>query len=198
MRAALVLAALLPASTAAAGHGGVFVPPLRVDVGPAVSQLDDDPAFQCVAGIHWASVYPNGRARIDVGVGLVSTTHGEGDPPPGARVAPPDDALSLVGGYVEVATRTAGTGWWRTWVGTRVESGQATRGGERSGFVGVATRISTEAYVAGGSSGGSALVLGVGAIGVYGEVGLRRIDEVGDDVTVSAGLTMRVPLILGN
>jgi hypothetical protein len=184
-----------------AGHGGVVIPPVRVDLGPSTSAVDDAPALQVVAGVQWASVYPRGRARIDAGFGVVSVSRADPEPPPGdpehvAAIAG-GDPLELLGGYAEVATRAAGTGWWRTWVGTRIESGRASLGGRSSGYVGVATRVSVEAFVAGSSSSAGALVLGVLAIGVYAEVAVRRIDGVGDDVAASAGASFRIPLIIG-
>ena len=95
-------------STAHAGGGGAFLPPMRVDVGPSVSSIEDAPAGQVVAGIHWASVYPKGKAGFDVGIGIVSTFRGtDDDATATARVTDPmaeaDDPLGVFGGYVEVA-----------------------------------------------------------------------------------------------
>ena len=179
---------------ARAGSGG-FVPPMRVDVGPEVSSVEPSPGFQCVAGIHWASLYPKPKANIDVGVGIVSTTRSEAEP---MKQVHTPDPLELFGGYVEVATRTNGNGWWRNWVGTRVESGGAWLDHRRHRYVGVATRVSTEAFVSGASSGGGGGVIGVLAVGFYGELSARRIDDVGNDFGVSMGVTMRVPLIAAN
>jgi hypothetical protein len=205
-RAAIVmgmLAAAWPAGDALASDC-IFIPPVRVDVGPATSQLDATAAFQTVAGIHWASVYPKGKARFDVGVGIVSISRLEEEPPAmttdpeaTARRGPVSEPLELTGGYVEVAARTAGNHWWRTWVAGRVESGRATRDGEHEMYVGFAARVSTEAYLAGMDGGGNALVMGVAAIGVYGELAVRRHDQLGDDLTASAGLSFRIPLIVG-
>ena len=195
----VVAAVTLLPSVAAAGRG-VFIPPMRIDVGPSISHAE--PAAQVVAGIHWASVYPNHRANIDIGVGMISAS-GFGDEPGDAggaaeRTIAPEEGLELVGGYVEVATRVAGAKWWRSWVGTRVESGRATLDGRPSAFVGVATRASTELFVAGADSGGSSVMMGVFAIGIYGEVAVRRVDDVGDDLGASVGLSMRLPLIIAN
>lgn len=196
---AVAAVTLLP-SIAAAGRGGI-IPPMRIDVGPSISHVETEPAFQVVAGIHWASVYPNSKANIDIGVGVISASHTSDEGEDGSvsqRVLEGDQPLSLIGGYVEVATRVAGNGWWRNWVGTRVESGQASLHGRDHGFVGVATRISTEAFVAGADSGGGGAIIGVFAIGFYGEVAVRRIDDVGDDIGASVGLTMRLPLIVAH
>jgi hypothetical protein len=197
---AAAAAVLLLPSVAAAGRGGL-IPPMRIDVGPSISHAETEPAFQVVAGIHWASVYPNHRANIDVGVGIISASHFSDEAEDGTvseRVIAPDEPLSLIGGYVEVATRTAGGRWWRSWVGTRVESGQASLNGRDTGFVGVATRVSTEAFVAGADSSSGGAVIGVFAIGLYGEVAVRRIDEVGDDIGASVGLSMRLPFIIAH
>lgn len=197
MRRALVLVLLLLPAVAHAGSGG-FVPPMRIDVGPAVSGTAGDPAMQVVAGIHWASVYPKPKAGIDVGIGIVSTSHPGRDTEPAgvARTsAPAASPLELFGGYVEVATRTAGSSWWRTWVGTRVESGRASLDSTNHGFIGIATRISTEAFVGGASSDSRSVFVGVFAVGFYGEISARRIVGLGSDLGASVGLTFRLPLI---
>jgi hypothetical protein len=190
---------LLP-SLAHAGSGG-FVPPMRIDLGPEVSSEDRAPAFQVVAGIHWASLYPKPKANIDVGIGIVSDTRSNPDDTTvmtadgRAFAVPGEERLQLFGGYVEVATRTAGNGWWRNWVGTRIESGGATLDHQKHPYVGVATRVSTEAYVAGGSGGGNGVLVGVFAVGFYAELSARKIADVGNEYGASVGVTMRVPLI---
>jgi len=196
---AIVVVGLL-ASVAHAGSGAL-VPPMRIDLGPAMSKLAPMPGFQLVAGVHWASLTPSPRASIDVGIGMIGTLRRSSDQaeagaPSNARAVEPAP-LSLIGGYLEVATRTNGNGWWRTWVGSRLESGRASQDGLGHAFVGVATRISTEAYLtAAGGGGGGGLVVGALAIGLYAEVAARRFDSLGNDVGVSAGLSMRIPLII--
>ena len=154
------LAGAVVPSTAHAGGGGAFLPPMRVDVGPSVSSIEDAPAGQVVAGIHWASVYPKGKAGFDVGIGIVSTFRGtDDDATATARVTDPmaeaDDPLGVFGGYVEVAARTAGNGWWRNWVGMRVESGRAGWDHRSRPYVGLAARVSTEAYLSGAAGAAS-------------------------------------------
>jgi hypothetical protein len=197
---AAAAAVLLLPTVAAAGRPGM-IPPMRIDIGPSISHEETEPAFQVVAGIHWASVYPNHKANIDIGVGIISASHFSDEAEDGTvseRVISHDEPMSLIGGYVEVAARTAGGRWWRSWVGTRVESGQASLDGRDHGFVGVATRVSTEAFVAGADSSSSGVVLGVFAIGLYGEVAVRTIDDVGNDLGASVGLSMRLPLIVAH
>jgi hypothetical protein len=194
----VIVAAL--GGTAQAGNGG-FVPPLRIDTGPAVSALETEVGVQSVIGIHWASLYPKGTASFDVGIGLITSFVPTDDAEPQPYAARElssthrDEPLSLIGGYVEVAKRTAGNSWWRTWVGLRVESGQADKDGRSKPYVGVAARYSTEAYLPAAESGSGGGVLGVLAIGLYAELAGRRIDVIGDDVTASIGLSFRVPLI---
>jgi hypothetical protein len=101
----------------------------------------------------------------------------------------------VLGGYVEVAYRPAGSSWWRTWVGTRIESGRAALDGAHHGYVGVATRVSTEAFVGGAASENRAILVGVFAIGLYAEVSARQVVDVGDDIGASVGVSMRVPFI---
>ncbi len=195
----IVLVAAL-GGVAHAGRGG-FVPPLRIDSGPAVSSIEPEVGVQTVIGIHWASLYPKGTASFDVGIGFISSFVPTGDDDAGASSAAVargthgDEPMSLIGGYLEVAARTDGNSWRRTWLGMRVESGSASRNGRSGGYVGVAARVSTEVYTAGSGGGGGGAIMGVLAAGVYAELAARRIQTIGDDVTASVGLSFRVPLI---
>jgi hypothetical protein len=173
--------------------GLILIPPARVDIGATATGLDEHPAFQLVAGVHWASLSPTPGTRIDVGAGVVSLS-GSGPDDPADKM---DDRLHLVGGYVEVATRPAGNGWWRTWAGVRVEAGEVERAGEDGEYVGIAARVTSEAYLQGMDGGGNALVLGTLAIGVYAEAAARQIDGVAADLAISAGLSFRIPFIIG-
>lgn len=198
--AGIVAVVLITAGTAHAGGG--FVPPMRVDLGAAFSETEHDVGGQVVAGIHWASLYPK-KTYLDVGIGIVSASFGgPEDPPaptPNARPAPVRDPLSIIAGYVEVATRPSGNGWWRTWVGTRVEAGQAAKDGDAQGMVGVAVRGSAELWIGGASSGGGGGMIGVAALGVYAELSGRRLsDDDRNDLGASVGVSFRVPLIAAN
>jgi hypothetical protein len=205
VRAILLAVVLVAVPSIAYAGDGFFVPPMRLDWGPQMSSKDTEPAFQTVAGIHWASLYPKPRANIDVGIGIVVTNHMDGSDDDAAAstmsrttraaVRPTPEALSMFGGYVEVATRTNGNGWWRDWVGTRVESGRAELDHAPHPYVGVATRFSTEAFVAGAASASNGGIIGVFAIGFYAELSARTIKDVGTDWGASLGLTMRLPLI---
>ena len=195
-------ALLLTAGVAHASHGGALIPPVRVDVGSALSGTQAEPGMQLLAGIHWASLYP-GDTPIDLGVGLVSTHFGPfGDADATsegarARAASSAEPLELLGGYAEAALRHGGARWWRGWLGTRVEWGKAALDGRDHDFLGVATRCTVEIF--GGTAGGdsrNAFVLGTAAIGAYAEVSARRIETVGIDVGASVGMTFRVPFIV--
>lgn len=195
----LVGVASIVLGLAAPAHaGGGFVPPMRVDLGPAfTSSVDHEVGGQVVAGIHWASLYPK-KTYLDVGVGIVSTSFG-GPEEPRSKTGPVRDPLSIFGGYVEVASRPSGNGWWRTWFGTRVEGGRAAKDGDSQGMVGVAARLSAELWVGGASGGSGGGVIGVGAIGVYTELSARRLSEDdANELGASMGLSFRVPMIAAN
>jgi hypothetical protein len=174
--------------------GLILIPPARVDFGATATGMDDHPAFQLVAGVHWASLAPTPGTRIDVGAGVVSLYGPGSDEDPTDKM---DDSLHLTGGYVEVATRPAGNDWWRTWAGVRVEAGEVERAGEDGEYVGLAARVTTEAYLPAVDGGGNAMIFGMLALGVYGEVAVRSIDGVAVDLALSAGLSVRIPFIFG-
>lgn len=192
---------LVMAATATAHAGGGFVPPMRIDLGTAVSGSEHALGGQLVAGIHWASVYPK-KTYLDVGIGIVSTSFGGPEEPAprktGVRPGPVRDPLSIFAGYVEVATRPSGNGWWRTWIGTRIEAGQGARDGHDQGMVGVAVRASAELWAGTATSDSGGGLLGVGAIGLYGELSARRFEDDADDLGASVGFSFRVPLILAH
>jgi hypothetical protein len=173
--------------------GLILIPPARVDVGATATGLDDHPALQLVAGVHWASLSPTPGTRIDIGAGVVSLS-GTGPDDPTDKM---DDSLRLTGGYVEVATRPAGNGWWRTWAGVRVEAGEVARADTDGEYVGMAARVTTEAYLSGIDGGGNALIIGTLALGIYGEAAVRQIDGTAVDLALSAGLSIRIPFMFG-
>jgi len=200
MRTAGIASVILITLAGTAHAGGGFVPPMRVDMGAAFSESEHDLGGQVVAGIHWASLYPK-KTYLDVGLGFVSTSFGGPEDPPTMHASSRPrvrDPLSIFAGYVEVATRPSGNGWWRTWVGTRVEAGQGSRDGDDQGMIGVAVRASAELWIGGASSGSGSGMMGVGAIGLYGEMSARRFVDDSDDLGASVGLSFRVPLIAAN
>jgi hypothetical protein len=174
--------------------GLILVPPARVDLGATATGMHDHPAFQLVAGVHWASLMPTPKTRIDVGAGVISM-YGPGSDEDALDKM--DDSFHLTGAYVEVATRPAGNDWWRTWAGVRVEAGQVERAGDDGDYVGMAARVTTEAFFSGTDGGGNAVIIGTVALGIYGEAAVRQIDGVAIDLALSAGLSIRIPFMFG-
>lgn len=200
MRTAGIVAGVLITLSGTAHAGGGFLPPMRVDLGAAFSESEHDVGGQIVAGIHWASLYPK-KTYLDVGLGVVSTSFGGPEDPPTMHTSarPRErDPLSIIAGYVEVATRPSGNGWWRTWVGTRVEAGQASRDGDDQGMVGVAVRGSAELWLGTAASGSGGGIFGVAALGVYGEMSARRFEDDANDLGASFGFSFRLPLVAAN
>jgi hypothetical protein len=195
----LVAAALLLLPTAAHAGSGFFSPPLRLDYGAAASLGAPSPSAQLAVGLHWASVDPRRDGRLDLGGGLIlrSAMLGAEEPTHEAGVdVTPVGAASLAGGYLEGAWRVAGGGSWRGWVGVRGERGWARLGKVEGAYTGVALRVSAEVFAPLVGGGNNGIICGAFALGLYGEIALRRIDDVGDDVGISLGLSGRLPLIL--
>lgn len=185
------------AGAAEASHGGVFIPPLEVELGHAIAGAADGGTLestQLLVGISWASIYPR-PTPIDVSVGVICSMY----PAPtvaAARTAGPPPAADVdSGGYVDVAVRTASGPHWRMWAGAR---GELIDQGERSAL-GVAARASMELWaptVGGDSHGpGIAMFLGTVAVSAWAEAGVREQPR-GVASFVAAGLGMRIPLII--
>lgn len=201
--AALVV--LLAASTAHASGGVLGVPPAEVDVGAGVpigAATAVGPSTEVLAGIHWASLYWH-PTHFDVGIGYVGSFRSL---LPGSSLRTTDGAdtaanrLSLDGGYLSLGYTLESHRHWRTWLDARVEAMDGSINGASVPVLGAAMRVSSELFSAGaaaaGGSGGGALVAGTFAIGVYVEATHRDLPpELGPN-GVTAGITMRIPLLL--
>ncbi|MBV8760924.1 MAG: hypothetical protein JO257_26755 [Deltaproteobacteria bacterium] len=205
MKLAAVAAVLLVASTASAGRGGaIAIPPAEVDVGagsPIGAAAATGPSTEVLAGIHWASLYWH-PTKVDVGFGYVGSFRPV-LPGYAARTDAPDaidNELRLNGGYLSLGYAIESHEHWRTWLDARIETLHASVNQQTFNALGAALRVSTEVFVAGaagaGGHGGGALVAGTFALGVYVEAVHRDLPaELGPN-GVSAGLSMRIPLIL--
>lgn len=182
------------AGSAEAGRGGVFVPPVEVELGHAVTADADggqNEATQLLVGLSWASLYPK-PTPIDFSVGFISTFRPADDTMATARVVEPEEIESTVGGYIDVAVRGAAGKHWRTWVGAR---GELMDHG-RVSALGGAARASVEIWTGTAAGGNNALILGTVALSAWAETGLREQPYGGAASFVAAGLGMRLPLIV--
>jgi len=201
--AALVV--LFVASTAHAKGGVLGVPPAEVDVGAGVplgAAAAVGPSTEVLAGIHWASLYWH-PTHFDVGIGYVGSFRSA---LPGYSLRATDvtdtdaNRLSLNGGYLSVGYTIESHRYWRTWLDARVEAMDGSINGASFPVLGSAMRVSSELFTAGaaaaGGGGSGALVAGTFAIGVYVEAVHRDLPpELGPN-GVTAGITMRIPLLL--
>lgn len=203
MKLAVVAVVLLAASHAHAGSGAIAVPPMEVDVGAGspVGAAVAGPSTEVLAGIHWASLYWH-PTKIDVGIGYVGSFR---PVLPGyearSTIDPSsDNVLRLDGGYVSLGYAIESHRYWRTWLDARVETLHGQVNQTSFNALGAALRISTEVFasgaVGGGGGGGGVLCAGTFALGVYVEAVHRDLPaELGAN-GLSAGLSMRIPLIL--
>jgi len=205
---ALVLAVILCLPASSARAGGAFVPPSRVDVSPVTMTSGGQPSvgFHLTAGLHWASVSPNPKTWLDVGIGYIH----ESLPREGCHIrptpcAPPvvmhtePDPMQIHGVYFELAKRMTGTRHERSWLGARAEVLFADIGGETRTGAGITARAAWEllATIKGGGNNGAAI--GAFAIGAFVELGYRRLPGGERGVATMAGLSTRLPFIaVGN
>jgi hypothetical protein len=206
MRAWLVAAVIAVSSqTAFASGGAIVIPPIEVDVG-ASAPFDGaaliGPSTELLAGVHWASLAWK-PTSVDVGFGYVGSFR-HLRPGYTERATTMDDgppSLTLQGAYADVAYAIENQPHWRTWLAARIETLHVDADQRSFNALGAALRISSEIYVAGagGASGGGSMGLFAGAlaVGVYVEAVKRDLPAELGSVGVSAGLTLRVPFILG-
>ncbi len=198
--------ALLGLGGCLAGRGGGLILPARYDVGGYASDRGGG-GFHGAAGLHWASMSSNPRTPVDVGLGwVVERQPGEEGPapadgvarttttapPPGGTMTQVNDGVTTHGPYVEIARRISGSRHQRTFVGGRAEWLFRDDGtGSKSG-VGLTARISQELFATTRERGRSGAASGAFALGLFLELGHRRIDDFSED-TIVAGLSFRLP-----
>jgi len=193
----VLLAYLAIASTAHAGSA--VLPPLKVDLGTiAMSDRQSERATGTALfiGINVATIYPK-RIGFDVGIGYVGTfipaeeTHTHWSAEAGATT-PSDRLVSSHGAYVDLSVLAHERPNLRTWVSGRTE---LLRSAGRS-VMGIATRVSTELWSGIKVGGRGGLGVGVFALGLWAEMGVRQLAGGGLARQVSAGVSARVPLFL--
>jgi hypothetical protein len=180
--------------SAAAGRGGVFIPPVEVELGHAVTADADggqNESTQLLVGISWASLYPK-PTPVDVSVGVISTFQPAAPAMSSTRVIHADETDSAVGGYIDFGVRGAAGKNWRTWIGGR---GELMDHG-RVSALGGAARASVEVWAGTAAGGNNAFIVGTVALSAWAETGLREQPYGGAASFVAAGLGMRLPLIV--
>ncbi len=193
----LSLLILTMSATAHAG-GGAFLPPLKVDVGSMA--MSDDRGVEATGsvvfvGLNLATIYHK-RTSFDVGLGYVGAFPAQTDAHV-ARVASGDSAMTesipaFNGGYLELSVLAHELSHVRTWVSGRTE---LLRSQERTSL-GVATRVSAELWSGIALRGRGGMGLGVFALGLWAEIGVRQSPLGGTVRQASVGLSGRMPLFL--
>lgn len=171
----------------------MFVPPLELSLGRAMSGAPDGPGAttQLTVGLSWASLYPK-PTPVDVQIGVVVTTVPVRGERLLARASEPVDTECLAGGYVLVAARGAAGRHWRTWMAAR---GELVDLGDDPGL-GAAARASIELWVGDTHRDEHVHGIGVGAISAWAELGVREQPADGVATFVAAGLGFRLPLMV--
>jgi len=201
---ALISVLLLCSTATSAGADGAFVPPSRIDVSPVTMISGSQPTvgFHLTTGLHWASVSPNPKTWLDVGVGYIheslALNHCRVPRPPcgvPGAARPTDDPLSVHGAYFELSKRMTGTRHHRTWLGARAELLFAEVDGQTRTGAGITGRAAWELFTTVKSGGGGGVVIGALALGLFLELSYRRLPGGVRGVATTAGLSTRLPLI---
>ncbi len=194
------LVVLLMSKTEALAGGG-FLPPVAVDVGSTVLSIGKGTVRTggvLTAGVKWATIYPK-RTSFDVGVGYVGTFVHQSESGPKhtqARQAPGTEGslTNMHGGFLEFAGLAKERSHARAWVSTRAELLRS--GGENA--IGFATRVSAELWTGLTHTSRGGAIYGVGALGLWTEMGLRRLPSHGLVRQVSVGLSVRLPVVVAS
>jgi hypothetical protein len=201
------------AAAALSGCLPFAVPPARVDVGPTVigGAGEARPGVRVQAGAHMASGESRRDTDFDAGIGYVFERVELTDAERALafmRAEPaerPGGAISH-GAYVELAHRIARARYHRTWLAVR---GERLVPSEtflaRDASLGVTGRIEWELYapaVGGGSDGDgcgfiAALAYGTAAAGFFVESGARLTPDGSTAFVATAGLSVRLPAMVG-
>ncbi len=182
LRSVVVLGVLAVASRASAG--GMFVPPLEVEVGVVSIASSSGPsaiARQWMVGVSWASGNPR-SPLVDVSIGVISTS--QGGPPR------PTESVDATGGFLDVALGVRTGRHWRTWAGVRGEL----MGTEGVGILGLTGRASAELWRGVNAEGRNSILLGAFALTAWVELGIRERPDRSLARTAAAGLGVRLPM----
>lgn len=200
----LVLAVILCVPAAEAHADGAFLPPARLDVSPVTMFEGGAPraGFHLTTGIHWASVTPNPKTWLDVGIGYIHerlpgiACHVPTSPC-GVPVAtrPEPDPLLVHGAYLELSKRMGGTRHRRSWLGARAELLFADVHGSTRAGAGLTARAAWELFATIKAGGNGGVAMGAFAVGAFLEVSYRRLPDGERGVATMAGLSTRLPLI---
>lgn len=177
--------------------GGGFAPPIAVDFGSSVLSAKEGTVRTgtvLTVGLKWATIYPK-RTSFDVGIGYVGTMIRTDDAPAhrsSKAPAPRNTLSSMHGGFLEFSGLAAERSHARAWVSGRAELMRS----NDEAVLGIATRLSAEVWTGLSHSSHSGGVYGVGALGVWTELGVRRLPSLGLVQQVSVGLSVRLPVVV--
>jgi len=141
--------------------------------------------------LSWASVHPNRKNKLDVGIGYELDSFLSPSAQPKVHNAYHRQASKILHGpTVDASYRVNAGKHWRQWVGGRLEMPMRTVSGETYAGVGGSIRMSAEFF--GVAKGRNAL--GSFGLGGYIETGARYLPGGARALTTGAGLSVRLPL----
>ena len=178
--------------------GGGFVPPLAVDFGSSVLSAKEAgvrTGTVLTVGLKWATIYPK-RTSFDLGIGYVGTMIRTDGAPTAHRSskarAAQNRLSSMHGGFLEFSGLATDRSHARAWVSGRAELMKS----NDEAVLGIATRLSAEVWTGLSHSSLGGGVYGVGALGVWTELGVRRLPSLGLVQHLSVGLSVRLPVVV--
>ena len=173
---------------------GGFLPPLKVDYG-STALFSDSGATRTASlistSLNWATLYPH-RSTFDIGIGYTAILDSQPTEPSKLHGRTKQD-FTMHGGFLEFSRLVGEEGaYTRAWLGTRVEmlriSGQT--------VYGISTRLSAEVWKGISLSDKNTGILGVGALGLWAELGIRQMPNSAPLQHASVGLSVRLPLAI--
>lgn len=198
VRILILTLALLSTGCLFSSQGGVVFP-TQSEVG-VVSMTDGEHAETGVrykTALSWASVSPNAKTPVDVGIGYQVDQFGAAEGgsstmlhESGQSRGGSAESLVFHGPVIEISKNMGGNENRRQWIGARFEMPTREVNNKQYYGLGASLRASFELFVT--TDEGSAV--GVLGIGSYVESGIRKVPGGENAFVMSTGLSIRLPL----
>lgn len=188
----LLVIALMSTGCLLSRQGGVIFP-TQSEVG-LVTMTNGEHAETGVrykTALSWASVSPNAKTPVDVGIGYQVDQFEEAPTQSTMQVHNSKANPNVFHGpVIELSKHMGGTEHRRQWIGARVEMPMRQVNEETHYGLGASIRAAVEVFVTTKSDG----ALGALGVGSYVEAGIRKLPGGRDAFVMSTGLSLRLPL----
>jgi hypothetical protein len=202
VRTLILTLALLSTGCLFSSQGGIVFP-TQSEVG-VVTMTDGENAETGVrykTAVSWASVSPNAKTPVDVGIGYQVDQFGDAEPGSstmvhgsGKSIERSAEPLVFHGPVIEISKKVGGNENRRQWIGARFEMPTREVNSKQYYGIGASIRASIELFVTTKEDN----AIGALGIGSYVESGIRKVPGGENAFVMSTGLSLRLPLAVVN